>query len=135
MSKTYRKIKNLKKCLRNPKTFNYKKALCRTREELIEYTGINSLKVYNNVVSNYDDLFVSGKKEYKTKEDRIIKKFNNVFPELKKYRIQSYFNSNKNKIELSALFNRLNIFLNKHKLPFYFSYKDRSYPIEILHNS
>lgn len=134
MTRTYRNTENAGYCTR-PKTLNYKKGLIRTREEIIEDGGIEHLKSNNkshkNIVSSWDDKYVSAREETLMLNEYMERIYLNNFNE-KSWGLNINFNRHKNRYEVGRKYH-----CNKdvYYIPFTIIHKRIKYPVEIsLHN-
>lgn len=134
MTRTYRNITHSNYFTR-PKTLNYKKGLIKTKEEIIEDAGIKHLKSNNkshkNIVSSWDDKYVSGRKETLMLDEYMERIYLNNFNE-KSWSLNINFNQHKNRYEVGRRY-----YCNKdvYYIPFTIIHKTIKYPVEIsLHN-
>lgn len=147
MTKTYRDSENTK-WFRRPKTQNQRKKLIAAEEEIREELGIHYIKGnyahINKIPTMYDDLEVSGNKEYPCIKERMVKLFKIKYKEWsiteKKYKYKIEFDKGSNTFWIGKhKFGKYGLY-SKYRnkcdyLPMSFYLKDRVYPVKINQHS
>lgn len=148
MTRTYRNTEN-SGYFTKPKTLNYKKGLIRTKQEIYEELGPNYLggntKDYKNIITAWEDKYISAREETLTFIYYMERIFDNKLKSIYKYAKEDYlllksrvlkidFNKNKNRFEIGkyTYYVRKYDYNNAIYLPFNIKYKRVYYPVIIL---